>query len=429
MRSAKDAQTEGMPPITLPYLLVMPVPVYLDAQGQRWLDALWLKDLRLHLDYLHAFTLACPCVPRDPPPGAERVNDPRIRFVDLPDHGRQSSRFFETARLLWQAVGEATLVHHSIGDWWPLSMNYLAALFAAWRGKVSVVVVESSGWRLMPGQPAGLGARLKAWLAETWGRWHVNRASLAVFTQAQYLRSLRTRRQDNGHVIHASWIDEDHLLSETDIRIDWSHKGLGLQTPLRVLFAGRLTSAKGVDVLLDAFRATHLGGAGLALDIIGSGERLPLCQATSRLAHEGGQLRVLDSVPYGPAFFSLLRRYHAVVVPSLSDEQPRIVYDAYAQGVPVLVSDTPGLLDCVQDGITGRTFARGDAAALAGLFVWAHTHRDALQRMGETGWQRARGLTHHQMHARRHRLLLDTLTRRGLVGGPGANPGKDSRKS
>ena len=429
MRSVKDAQMGGMRPITLPYLLVIPIPVYRDAQGQYWLDPLWLKDLRLHLDYLAHFTLACPCIVQEPPRDYLRVEDSRIHFVELPDRGRQSTRFLQTARQIWQAVGQAELVHHCIGDWWPMSMNYLAAWFAAWRGKTTVVIVESSSWRLTAGQRAPLKTRIKSALAEFWSRFHVNRADLAIFTQTQYLRSLRTRRPEQGHVIHASWIDEQHLLPQSDMLADWQTKGLAQSAPLRVLFAGRLTAAKGVDVLLDAFRATHLGGAGLALDIIGSGECLSLCQATSRLAHEGGQLRVLDSVPYGPAFFNLLRHYHAVVVPSLSDEQPRIVYDAYAQGVPVLVSDTPGLLDCVEDGITGRTFARGDAAALAGLFVWAHTHRDALQRMGETGWQRARGLTHHQMHARRHRLLLDTLARRGLIPTPGANPGKDSRKS
>ena len=54
-----------------------------------------------------------------------------------------------------------------------------------------------------------------------------------------------------------------------------------------------------------------------------------------------------------------------MLVPNLGDEQPRIVYDAYSQAVPVLASATPGLKACVEEGVTGRFFAPGSPSELA----------------------------------------------------------------
>ncbi|MEG4394568.1 hypothetical protein [Microcoleus sp. BROC3] len=47
-------------------------------------------------------------------------------------------------------------------------------------------------------------------------RWCVNNANLTIFTQSQYQQSLLTKRQERGHVIHASWIDEENIISEAD---------------------------------------------------------------------------------------------------------------------------------------------------------------------------------------------------------------------
>src|SRR5437763_3525524 len=56
-------------------------------------------------------------------------------------------------------------------------------------------------------------------------------------------------------------------------------------------------------------------------------------------------LRLLDPVPPGAPFLALVRRYHALLLPSLSDEQPRVVLDAASQAVPAIASDTDGLRD------------------------------------------------------------------------------------
>jgi glycosyltransferase involved in cell wall biosynthesis len=55
----------------------------------------------------------------------------------------------------------------------------------------------------------------------------------------------------------------------------------------------------------------------------------------------------LGEVRYGPDFFRLVRRFDAVLVPSVSDEQPRIIFDAFSQAVPVIGSDAGNIREIV----------------------------------------------------------------------------------
>lgn len=60
--------------------------------------------------------------------------------------------------------------------------------------------------------------------------------------------------------------------------------------------------------------------------------------------------------------------FDVLVVPSVRDESlPLVVLEAMAASRPVFASRLSGLPEAVQDGVTGRLFAPGDAAALAAL--------------------------------------------------------------
>ena len=110
-----------------------------------------------------------------------------------------------------------------------------------------------------------------------------------------------------------------------------------------------------------------------------------------------------------------MRRFDALLVPSLADEQPRVVYDAYSQALPVLASATPGLATCVQEGVTGRLFAPADAVALAETIASAARDPAALQPLGLAALEAARAMTHQEMHRRRHALIAAALAARGLA--------------
>ena len=120
-------------------------------------------------------------------------------------------------------------------------------------------------------------------------------------------------------------------------------------------------------------------------------------------------MTVLDEVPYGEPFMSLLRGFDAVLVPSLSDEQPRITYDALSQAVPVIGSATGGICEVVESGVTGRLSPPNDVTALTESIVWAGRNRPALREMGLRGPASVRHSTHQAMHRNRHKLLREAL--------------------
>jgi glycosyltransferase involved in cell wall biosynthesis len=203
-----------------------------------------------------------------------------------------------------------------------------------------------------------------------------------------------------GHVLHASWVDEEMVIDRGRAGLVWDRKENS--NPLTLLFAGRLIHEKGLDDLLKAIEDL----SSIHLDVIGNGELEPLVSA---IASTTGKVRLLEPIPYGPRFFELLRSYHAIVVPSRTDEQPRIVYDAFSQAIPVIGTETAGLKACVAHEQTGLLVPLGDVVALREAIERARRDRIELRRMGLSGLEIASRFTHREMHTRRRALILEKL--------------------
>jgi glycosyltransferase involved in cell wall biosynthesis len=221
---------------------------------------------------------------------------------------------------------------------------------------------------------------------------------------------LLTKGEARGHVINASWIDEENIISHADARESWAKKRIGADGKLKIIFVGRLVAAKGILVLLEAMKKSVCERVPVDLDILGDGDQLESCHIARDALKHSAQIRLLGTVPYGEELFELLRGYHAVVAPVLTDEQPRIVYDAYSQAVPVIASDTDGLRSCVENGTTGMLVNSNDHVALAHRLKWAQQNPEQLKLMGLAALDVARRLTHRAMHEKRWTLLLKLLS-------------------
>jgi glycosyltransferase involved in cell wall biosynthesis len=128
----------------------------------------------------------------------------------------------------------------------------------------------------------------------------------------------------------------------------------------RVLFAGRIVPAKGVDVLLHAARTVDaefvICGEGWALD------------SMRRLAHRlGVEQRVRFERWLSPEDLAReLAEASLLAMPSVWPEPFGLVgIEALASGRPVVASATGGILDWLEDGVNGLAFAPGDAEELA----------------------------------------------------------------
>lgn len=155
------------------------------------------------------------------------------------------------------------------------------------------------------------------------------------------------------------------------------------ETPLRVLYVGRLSPEKGVDILLRAWALLDHQALSASLTIVGDGPERPT------LAALAAELGISDQVEFTGALprtdtLARLSSASLLVFPSVWYEQFAITpIEAMSLGVPILVSDVARFGTIVENGVTGRFFPPGDPAALATAIRELLSDPNGLRRMGE----------------------------------------------
>ena len=177
-----------------------------------------------------------------------------------------------------------------------------------------------------------------------------------------------------------------------------------------VLFAGRLTEEKGVQVLLDAWaQAPDLP----ALQIAGDG---PLAPAVEQAAQADDRITWLGWQD-GDAMNTLMGGAALLAAPSLWYEGwPLVATEAMGQGTPVVASDLGAFAEMVEPEWTGYLFPRGDAAALAACVRKALADPDRLAVMRLATWlgfrkRYARKVNYRQLRS----IYADALRERHAV--------------
>ena len=161
---------------------------------------------------------------------------------------------------------------------------------------------------------------------------------------------------------------------------------------LRVVYVGRLSPEKGVDILIRALALLQApGGPGaaaprprpaLTCDIIGDGPERAALKGLADSLGLSSSVRFLGALPREDALRELAGA-DLLVFPSLWYEQFAITpLEAMALGVPVLASDVARSGTILEDGVTGRFFRAGDPAALAAALRELLADSAALRRLG-----------------------------------------------
>jgi glycosyltransferase involved in cell wall biosynthesis len=183
-------------------------------------------------------------------------------------------------------------------------------------------------------------------------------ASAALATSVTVHRGLGTFNRVDLFLAVSRFVAEKHRAAGLDGARVRVKSNFAWPTPRRgesgqyVLYAGRLSREKGVDLLL---RSTP---PGLRLVVAGDG---PERAALRSLA--GPSVEFVGEVPAGD-MPPLLRNASALVVPSRCYEsQGRIVLEAFAAGVPVVASRIGGLPEVVENGVNGLLVEPNDADA------------------------------------------------------------------
>ena len=182
--------------------------------------------------------------------------------------------------------------------------------------------------------------------------------------------------------------------------------------PKTLLFAGRLSREKGLDVLLRAMPEIVAHHPTTRLVVAGDGpERATLERMVDELEC-GAAVRFAGAL--AP---SDLERLYAgaglVVLPTLWMENcPVSVLEAFANGRAVAASRVGGVPELVEDGVNGILFERADHRDLAARLTAVMGAPDVIATMGGRAAHRWAESYTPEIHGRRLRAVYDELTAR-----------------
>ena len=395
--------------ITKSYTNFISIPIIKNSIGEIYTDPLWAKDIKLHLDYIKCFNLCCPMVNHNETGHLENITHYKINEI-IPlrkDDGLFSivKNIIPNFLSVIKACKKSDIVHSS-GAGWAFPLSFYILFLRPFIKFQWVIVIESSFWLL--GKNDRLSIR-KIFVHITHKyllRFCAKSADARIFTQSFY-RTLFLGNETNNTMINpASWVNQENLLSVENFNLLNKNKE---NKTLEFIFPTRLIEEKGVYLLLNAIRLLKNMDIVGNVTIIGDG---PLkSQIIDFINKEYGGIKViyLEPVEYGTQFFKLLQHYDIVLVPNLKEEQPRIIFDAFSQGVGVIASNTSGIIDIVAPDKNAFIFKAGDADALAGAMAKAINNPALVTKLGLAGLSYANGKTHAQMHLDRLKFLQSTL--------------------
>jgi glycosyltransferase involved in cell wall biosynthesis len=245
------------------------------------------------------------------------------------------------------------------------------------RENFSEIIISTPG-------PVGLTALLagKMLNLETSGIYHTDFPQyIRILTEDSFLESLAWKYMHwfygqldtifvNSEQYRQSWIDRgidparlkilprglDTRLftpgrSEPDFWKQFGSDGAGV----RLLFVGRVSKEKDLDILVQAFRKLQQDKVPVQLSIVGHG---PYSDALAKIMPEACYTGYLNGTELARAYASS----DIFVFPSTTDTFGNVIIEAQAAGLPVVVSDVGGPRELVSDGVNGFITKGRDAA-------------------------------------------------------------------
>jgi glycosyltransferase involved in cell wall biosynthesis len=169
--------------------------------------------------------------------------------------------------------------------------------------------------------------------------------------------------------------------------------------PRQFLFAGRYAPEKGLDLLIDAYRAYR--------DIMPDPWPLVCCGRGPLAGRLGGAAGITDLGFLQPhELYPVMAASGAFILPSTFDPWPLALVEACAAGLPVIASEACGsAVELVRDGFSGFTFATGQRDRLVRALRRVHDSH-ALPEIGRRAREFAAAYSAEEWARRWRELLL-----------------------
>ncbi len=151
------------------------------------------------------------------------------------------------------------------------------------------------------------------------------------------------------------------------------------------LFVGRLVRDKGVLDLVKAFNYLSCTRPDVELWFVGPDEEELSSALKAPGGLESGPIRYLGATSTPEIFMSAA---DVLVLPSYREGFGSVIIEAAACGIPSIAYAVEGVVDAVNDGITGLLVKAGHVEALSGAMERLATDRELLHRLGAQARER-----------------------------------------
>lgn len=155
---------------------------------------------------------------------------------------------------------------------------------------------------------------------------------------------------------------------------------------LELLYVGRLSTEKGVDILIEAAAVLKARGMPFRLRIAGTGVSALCLQSLVSKLQLGDVIEFIGPIPR-TGLGELYQSADVVCVPSRSEPFGLVILEAMAAGTAVLGTNVGGIPYIVNDGVTGVLCAPNNPVAMADALGRLVSEVGAIQRLGTAGHQ------------------------------------------
>ncbi len=150
-----------------------------------------------------------------------------------------------------------------------------------------------------------------------------------------------------------------------------------------IVWVGRFVPEKGLPFLIKAAKIISKEKNNVKFLLIGYGPSRPMiAELAKKYGLLGKSVDILGPLNH-KEIAKILSRATLFVFPSIREGMPLALLEAMSCGLPVIVSDFPGVSDVIKNGINGLIVPSKDASELSKSILYLLENQSTRQRLGE----------------------------------------------
>ena len=404
------------------YVLFNSTPLLLTEHGRYLCDPFWAKELKRHIAYIADLHLCCPIIKTTPESDMEQLKKTvSYNFGELEDITDYQLKILPLAYCKgWLAVFKNFIpnflkvknalspncIAHSDCAGWPFPISYYLLPLKLFKSFTWITVLESTFFLMNKGDRFNLRKFFSHHLHSLLIPLCLKAADARLFTHLKYKNLFLKNIDENVYIFQYSMIDDEFFTNEEAIQSRLKNIE---QRKVRLIMAGRLVHEKGVTLLLNAIEKLREKNIEAEINIMGSGPLESACRELAAKPQGSITMAFIEPIAYGRGFYEYLSTYDFLMLPNLSEEQPRIIFDSFGQGMSIIASETEGLVATCKHGENAIIFKRGDLDSLCEAIESVVSDKSKIITLGVNGLNYAKSRTHQRMHQDREKFLKDVM--------------------